>query len=79
MTKTSRCLWAAAVLFAAQATVFAQGNPTGAVSGQVVDPEGLALPGVTITAQSPALQGVRTTTTSGNGDYIIPFLSLIHI
>jgi outer membrane receptor protein involved in Fe transport len=74
MTKTSRCLWAAAVLFAAQATVFAQGNPTGAVSGQVVDPEGLALPGVTITAQSPALQGVRTTTTSGNGDYIIPFL-----
>lgn len=30
----------------AAATAWAQGNPTGAVSGQVVDPDGLALPGV---------------------------------
>ena len=74
MTRTSRCLWAAALLLAAQTAVFGQGNPTGAVSGQVVDPEGLALPGVSVTAQSPAMQGVRTTVTSGNGDYIIPFL-----
>jgi len=52
----------------------AQGNPTGTISGHVVDDAGLAVPGATVTAASPALQGVRTATTSENGDYIIPFL-----
>src|SRR5260221_170987 len=51
-----------------------QGNPTGALSGHVVGQDGLALPGVLVTAASPVLQGVRTATTSANGDYIIPFL-----
>src|SRR5262245_37427742 len=55
-------------------TVHAQGNPTGAIRGQVVDPGNLALPGVTVTVSSPALQGSRTTVTSSNGDFIIPFL-----
>lgn len=53
---------------------FGQGTPTGGVSGKVFDPDGLALPGVTIAAASPALQGVRTAVSSDNGDYIIPFL-----
>lgn len=70
----SRSLWWAMAIVLAAATVWAQGNPTGAVSGQVVDPDGLALPGVVVTATSPVLQGTRTATTSGNGDYIIPFL-----
>jgi outer membrane receptor for ferrienterochelin and colicin len=52
----------------------AQGNPTGAISGQVVDPDHLSLPGVTVTASSPVLQGTRVAVTSANGDYIIPFL-----
>jgi hypothetical protein len=39
-----------------------------------VDPEGLRLPGVVVTARSRELQGIRSATTSGNGDYIIPFL-----
>lgn len=52
----------------------AQGNPTGGVSGQITDPDGLALPGVTVTATSPVLQGTRTAVSSDNGDYIIPFL-----
>ena len=52
----------------------AQGNPTGTISGHVVDEAGLAVPGATVTTTSPALQGVRTVTTSENGDYIIPFL-----
>ncbi len=56
------------------AFALAQGNPTGAISGQVVDPDGLALPGVTVTAVSPVLQGTRTAVTSANGDYMIPFL-----
>jgi outer membrane receptor for ferrienterochelin and colicin len=52
---------------------FAQGVPTGTISGQVVSDIG-PLPGVTVTASSPNLQGVRTTVTSENGDYILPQL-----
>jgi hypothetical protein len=58
----------------ATAVAAGQGNPTGTISGHVADPSGLAVPGVTVTAASPVLQGVRTATTSENGDYIIPFL-----
>ncbi|HEX6975056.1 MAG TPA: carboxypeptidase regulatory-like domain-containing protein, partial [Vicinamibacterales bacterium] len=71
--KSRFILWTLAVLLTAT-TAWAQGNPTGAVSGQVLDPAGLAMPGVLVTATSPVLQGERTATTSGNGDYIIPFL-----
>jgi len=55
-------------------TAFAQGNPTGTITGRVTDPDNLVLPGVTVTAASPVLQGVRTAVSSGAGDYIIPFL-----
>jgi len=73
MTSVRTWFGVVAILLAA-ATSFAQGNPTGAISGQIVDPDSLALPGVTITVASPVLQGVRTAVSSGNGDYIIPFL-----
>ena len=64
-----------ALIFACVASMaFAQGNPTGTISGRVIDPDNLALPGVTVTAAAPVLQGVRTVVTSSNGDYIIPFL-----
>jgi outer membrane receptor for ferrienterochelin and colicin len=67
--------WILALAFVALAsTAFAQGNPTGTISGRVTDPDNLVLPGVTVTAASPMLQGVRTAVTSGAGDYIIPFL-----
>jgi outer membrane receptor for ferrienterochelin and colicin len=62
------------VAVAVATPAFGQGNPTGNISGKVVDPAGLMLPGVTVTATSPALQGVKTTVTSENGDYMIPFL-----
>ena len=48
-------------------------NPTGTLSGHV-EADGQALPGVTVTATSDALQGARVTQTTGNGDYIFPFL-----
>src|SRR4051812_14925412 len=47
---------------------------TGTISGRVVDSQGLALPGVTVSASSPNLQGVRTVVTSENGDYIFSAL-----
>ena len=69
-----RFVLALALVLATVAAAAAQGNPTGTISGHVADPDGLAVPGATVTAASPALQGVRTAVTSTNGDYIIPFL-----
>ena len=62
------------LLLAAAGPGFAQGNPTGGLSGQVTDAQGLPLPGVTVTVEAPVLQGRRTAVTSENGDYILPFL-----
>lgn len=69
-----RCGILAVVFSLLAGTAFAQGNPTGTIVGQVTDPDGLAIPGVTITASSTGLQGVRSAVTSANGDYIVPFL-----
>jgi hypothetical protein len=65
--------WVFVCLLSAQ-HAFAQGNPTGTVSGRVAGPDGAALPGVTVTAVSASLQGPRSVTTNEVGDYIIPFL-----
>jgi outer membrane receptor for ferrienterochelin and colicin len=65
--KTWLAVAAAILLVAAGAS--AQ-TTTGTVSGRVIDSQGLALPGVTVSATSPNLQGVRTVVTSGNGDYL---------
>ena len=73
MLRSRVWLFMLAILVAAT-SAFAQGNPTGTISGHVTDPDNLALPGVTITVASPGLQGVRTAVTSANGDYIVPFL-----
>jgi outer membrane receptor for ferrienterochelin and colicin len=62
---------AGALLWALPA--FAQGNPTGKVSGRVTS-DGGPVPGVLVTATSPNLQGSRTATTSANGDYLFPSL-----
>ena len=47
---------------------------TATVVGRVVDTQGLSLPGVTVVATSPNLQGTRETVTSTNGDYILSLL-----
>src|SRR5664280_2456733 len=52
----------------------AQGMPTGTLSGNVADEAGASLPGVSVTATSPALQGSRTTVTNVNGDWVMPNL-----
>ena len=47
--------------------------PTGTVSGRVVA-GGAVVQAVKVTAQSSALQGVRSTSTTVSGDYILPHL-----
>src|SRR5919109_4719484 len=63
----SVCLLAVTTLAGAQV-------PTGTISGRVVSSDDAPLPGVTVTATSPSLQGDRTTVTSANGDFVIPLL-----
>jgi len=63
-------LLSAVALFAFAAAATAQ-TTNGTISGHVVDDQGLALPGVTVNASSPNMQGVRTVISSENGDYIL--------
>ncbi|MDL2717873.1 MAG: TonB-dependent receptor, partial [Acidobacteriota bacterium] len=51
------------------ASVWAQGLPTGRLTGRVASSDGLPMPGVTVTAKSPSLQGSRVVVTSASGDY----------
>jgi outer membrane receptor for ferrienterochelin and colicin len=44
---------------------------TGTISGRVIDAQGGALPGATVSAKSPNLQGTRDAVTSEHGDYIL--------
>ena len=53
--------------------LFAQTYPTGTLSGHITDGKE-ALPGVTVSASSPNLQGTRVATSNVNGDYIFSFL-----
>jgi outer membrane receptor for ferrienterochelin and colicin len=53
--------------------LLAQGLPTGSVTGRALS-DALGLPGVVVTAKSPALQGARTAVTSIRGDYALPNL-----
>ncbi len=45
---------------------------TGAINGRVTDNTGGVLPGVTVTASSPSMQGVRTDVTNTAGEYRFP-------
>ena len=55
-------------------TASGQGSLTGTLVGRAEDPEGTALPGVTVTATSSGLQGSRVTYTGVNGDFVLPNL-----
>ena len=47
---------------------------TGTITGRVVDAQGRAVPGVTVTATSPNLQRTRIAVTGDRGDYIFVLL-----
>jgi hypothetical protein len=66
-------LLVAVAVFSLPAVSAAQ-TTTGTISGHVIDSQGLALPGVTVNAASPNLQGIRTVTSSANGDYVFTAL-----
>jgi hypothetical protein len=57
------------------APAYAQGggaSSTGTIQGRVTDAQGAVLPGVTVTATSPALLGAQTTVSSETGNYRFP-------
>jgi hypothetical protein len=59
----------------APSLALAQGVQTATITGSVKSADGLTLPGVTVTASSPSLQGQRSATTDINGVYIIKGLA----
>jgi hypothetical protein len=63
-----------AALLAIFSTSFAYAQMTGQIIGTVADQQGAVLPGVTVTATSPQLQGERTAVTDSTGTFRIPSL-----
>ena len=59
--------------FALFASPLAAQETTGKIQGRVVDAQGLAVPGATVTATG--VQGSKNTVTDGDGRYTIPFLT----
>ena len=62
----------AVLILLVSATAIAQ--TTGGLIGKVTDTTGAALPGVTVEAKSPSVQGTRTTVSDISGAYRLPLL-----
>ncbi len=60
-----------ALVLALTGGVFAQGVQTATIVGTVTSPDGAPLPGVTVTATSPANLGERQAVSGANGDFVI--------
>src|SRR5688500_13338556 len=75
MRRWPRVVSALIVALSFSVTAFAQGggaSSTGTIQGRVADAQGAVLPGVTVTATSPALIQPQTTVTSETGNYRFP-------
>ena len=76
MKRWRNIIWGlVAILLLVAPPAFAQGggaSSTGSISGEVSDAQGGALPGVTVTATSPAQIGALTTVTNESGIYRFP-------
>ena len=68
-----RTLIASTILLGTAALALAQGQ--GTLTGRILDPEGLALPGVTVTAESETMLGTRSAVSDGVGNYRLPALT----
>ena len=67
----SKAILMLAITLLAAAPVWAQGTQTATIIGTVTSGDGTPLPGVTVTATSPAMIGERTAVSGPNGDYVI--------
>lgn len=65
----SRFLWAIAFLLAFVYTPRVGAQTSGSISGHLADPTGASLPGTTVTLREVATGAVRTTKSTGTGDY----------
>src|SRR6185503_19955209 len=75
MTGWRNIIWALAAVVTLASTAFAQGggaSSTGRISGEVKDGQGGVLPGVTVTATSPAQIGQLSAVTNEAGIYRFP-------
>ena len=75
MKRWSNIVWALLATLALASSAFAQGggaSSTGSISGEVKDAQGGVLPGVTVTATSPAQIGSLTAVTNEAGLYRFP-------
>ena len=73
MPFTRTALWIVVLALVLATSAFAQ-STSGTISGRVTDAQGLSVPGVSIVATAPTLQGSNETVTSANGDFILPLL-----
>ena len=73
MFNSKRAFVAAVAICLSTLTARAQINP-GHLTGTVKDSQGAVLPGVTVTATSPALLGTQSVTTEAGGEYRFPSL-----
>ena len=64
-----------ALILGSFGSLYAQGVQTGTIRGLVKDQQDLAVPGVTVTATSPALQGPRSAVTDKEGLYVFRALA----
>jgi Carboxypeptidase regulatory-like domain len=66
-------IWALALVFATFGVATAQETTSGSLTGQVLDNQGAAVPGATVSISSS--QGTRTVVTDSNGKFFAPFLT----
>ncbi|MEO8349413.1 MAG: carboxypeptidase-like regulatory domain-containing protein [Acidobacteriota bacterium] len=69
-----RRLAVALLLALTAATSILLAQTTGGISGLVTDDSGAPLPGVTVEARSPMLQGTKTAVTGADGSYRLALL-----
>ncbi len=72
MRQTCRCLLLGFLLLPLATASWSQ--TTGGIVGRATDPEGAVLPGVTVEARGPSLQGSRVVTTDETGTYRLTLL-----
>jgi hypothetical protein len=72
--KAKSIILLAALFVALVPTAFSQSRETGAIIGKVMDEQGSALPGVSVTLSSDKLMGVRNVVSDGLGVFRFPAL-----